>query len=418
MTRAAGRGVPRRTARPGPGFPLLRQALRGDRVALARVISLVENEAPGSVEVLEECFSRSGRAARLGITGPPGAGKSTLCTKLALAQRGRGLQVGIVAVDPTSPFSGGALLGDRVRMSELAGDDRVFIRSMASRGSLGGLAVNTAQVCDVLDAAGFECLLIETVGVGQSELEVARTADTTVVVLVPESGDGVQAMKAGLMEIGDLFVVNKADREGSERAAMAIKGALELRDARDGWVPPVLTTVASTGQGVEEVLEQAEEHLRFLRRSGHLQVKRRRRARERLEDLVRDRLWHDLNRNLSAQRWQEVVESLAERKLTEHGLRVFVSGGGCSGMQYGMAIEKEPSEFDTVLEQEGVKVFIDPTSMMYLGGATIDYIDNLMGGGFRIDNPNAVATCGCGHSFRTAGQAAPAAGGGCGSGCG
>src|SRR5690348_9317137 len=210
---------------------LVRRTLAGERVPLARAISWVENEHHDAVPLLDACCARSGRAFRIGITGPPGAGKSTLVTRLAQVYRRRGESVGIVAVDPTSPFSGGALLGDRVRMHELAGDDGVFIRSMATRGSMGGLAVHTAQVCDVLDAAGFSRLLVETVGVGQSELEVAQTADSTVVVLVPESGDTVQAMKAGLMEIGDLFVVNKADREGAERAAFAVRAALELRTA-------------------------------------------------------------------------------------------------------------------------------------------------------------------------------------------
>jgi LAO/AO transport system kinase len=180
-----------------------------------------------------------------GRDGPPGAGKSTLVTKLALEYRARGETVAIVAVDPTSPFSGGALLGDRVRMHELSGDEGVFIRSMATRGSMGGLAVHTAQACDVLDAAGFGRILIETVGVGQSELEVAQTADTTAVVLVPESGDAVQAMKAGLMEIADVFVINKADREGADRAAQAIRSALHLRAKTSEWSIPVHLTVAS-----------------------------------------------------------------------------------------------------------------------------------------------------------------------------
>ena len=237
---------------------LIRRLLHGERVPLARAISAVENEAPDAVAILNACYEKSGRAFRLGVTGPPGAGKSTLVARLAQEYRRRGETVAVVAVDPTSPFTGGALLGDRVRMSDLAGDPGVFIRSMATRGSQGGLAVHTAQACDVLDAAGFSRVLIETVGVGQSELEVAQTADSTCVVLVPESGDGVQAMKAGLMEIGDLFVINKADREGAERGAHAVRSALEMR-SRGDWDPPVLLTVASQGTGVQEVVKSEDE---------------------------------------------------------------------------------------------------------------------------------------------------------------
>jgi len=304
---------------------LIRGALEGDRVALARAISRVENEAPEAVAILDACFARSGRAFRVGITGPPGAGKSTLVARLAQAWRRRGETVAIVAVDPTSPFSGGALLGDRVRMGELAGDPGVFIRSMATRGSMGGLAVHTAQVCDVLDAAGFSRVLIETVGVGQSELEVAQTADSTAVVLVPESGDTVQAMKAGLMEIGDLFVINKADREGAERAVFAIRSALELRapaavetPAAGAWDPPVLLATALEGTGVEEVLEGFERHLEHLARAGALERRRRQRLEQRLADLLRTQLWQDFRARVPASAWHEALAGLAARRFTPH----------------------------------------------------------------------------------------------------
>jgi LAO/AO transport system kinase len=301
-----------------PTADLISGLLEGARVPLARAISWVENEHAEAHRILDACFARSGRAFRLGITGPPGAGKSTLVTRLAMEYRARGETVAVVAVDPTSPFSGGALLGDRVRMAELAGDPGVFIRSMATRGSLGGLAVHTAQVCDVLDAAGFTRILIETVGVGQSELEVAQTADSTAVVLVPESGDAVQAMKAGLMEIADVFVVNKADREGAERAVHAIRSALELRAPHDEWKIPVEQTVASIGRGVDVLVNRFEEHLVFLRETGALDARRRRRLAQRLEDLVRGSLWAGFRGALPAGAWEAAVAALGERAETPH----------------------------------------------------------------------------------------------------
>jgi LAO/AO transport system kinase len=302
-----------------PLSELIPRAFRGERVPLARAISLVENEGPGSIAVLDASFERSGRAFRIGITGPPGAGKSTLVTRLAQDYRRRGENVAIVAVDPTSPFTGGALLGDRVRMAELAGDPGIFIRSMATRGSLGGLAVHTAQVCDVLDAAGFERILIETVGVGQSELEVAQTADTTVVVLVPESGDSIQAMKAGLMEIADLFVINKADREGADRAVFAIRAALELRGgAASEWDTPVLTTVASKGDGIPDLTSRLEDHLAHLNRHGGLARRRRQRLELRLRDLVRDQLWVEFQERVPASEWRAVLDALIGHSITPH----------------------------------------------------------------------------------------------------
>jgi LAO/AO transport system kinase len=298
---------------------VIRRVLDGDRVALARAISLIENETPAAAELEDVCFRTSGRAMRLGITGPPGAGKSTLVTRIAQEYRRRGQTVAIVAVDPTSPFSGGALLGDRVRMSELAGDPGVFIRSMATRGSMGGLAVHTAQACDVLDAAGFARVIVETVGVGQSELEVAQTADSTAVVLVPESGDGVQAMKAGLMEIGDLFVINKSDRDGADRAAFAIRSALELRAPGSAWSPPVLQTVATEGRGVAEVVAAFEEHLEHMRANGGFERRRRRRFEQRLDDLLRGHLWQDFRGRVPAGEWASALDALEARRTTPNG---------------------------------------------------------------------------------------------------
>ena len=319
MKRAsAARDGDRAAEAPGETAQLVRRVLGGDRAALARAISRVENEAGGATPLLDALYARTGAARRIGITGPPGAGKSTLVARLAQEYRRRGQTVAIVAVDPTSPFSGGALLGDRVRMGELAGDPGVFIRSMATRGSLGGVAVHTAQVCDVLDAAGFDRVLVETVGVGQSELEIAQTADSTAVVLVPESGDSVQAMKAGLMEIGDLFVINKADREGAERGAFAVRSALELRTASSAWDPPVLLTVASQGTGVAEVVDGFERHLAFLEEHGGLVERRRRRLEQRLADLLRDGLWTEFRHRIPTQAWQEALDALARRKQTPH----------------------------------------------------------------------------------------------------
>ena len=266
----------------------------GKRTALARAISVIENERPGFQEFLHRVLDAGPRAQRIGVTGPPGGGKSSLIAALAHLYRAGNEEVGVVAVDPTSPFSGGALLGDRIRMNDLANDRGIFIRSMATRGSLGGLAATSKEVIDLMDAFGLTRLLIETVGVGQTELEITGAVDTVVVVLVPESGDGIQAMKAGLMEIADIFVVNKADRPGADHVLNDLQSALHLR-AGGAWAIPVLKTVAQTGEGVPELLDAVDRHREHLEESGELDVRRRGRAavrvREVTERALRGILW-------------------------------------------------------------------------------------------------------------------------------
>jgi len=252
-------------------------------------MSLVENGAPEAEALLDRIYGARSPAPRVGITGPPGAGKSTLVAEYALLLRRDGRRVGVVAVDPTSPYTGGAILGDRVRMSELSTDPGVFIRSMATRGSLGGLAARTEELCELLSAWGSEITLIETVGVGQSELDVAQAADTTLVVLTPESGDAIQSLKAGLMEIADVFVVNKSDHSGADQLVAAIRSALALRPPAP-WRPPIVRTVATERRGIDEMHRAIEAHRAFLTEPGPSEGIRREKIRSRLKNAVRERL--------------------------------------------------------------------------------------------------------------------------------
>jgi LAO/AO transport system kinase len=231
---------------------LLRRFAGGDRAALSKIITLVENHASAFPEVLDSLYPKTGRAYRIGVTGPPGAGKSTLVSGLVQVIRAKESLVGVIAVDPTSPFTGGALLGDRIRMQDIGTDPGVFVRSMATRGSLGGLAEAAGDVADVMDAFGKDVVITETVGVGQCELDVAEACYTTVVVIVPESGDSIQAMKAGLMEIADVLVINKSDREGADRIARQTRAMIELRGERNGWIPPVVCTIVTESGLLEQ----------------------------------------------------------------------------------------------------------------------------------------------------------------------
>lgn len=346
---------------------LLADLAQGRTAALARAISMVENARPGFEQLLAAVHPRLGRAQRIGVTGPPGAGKSTLTLQLVQAYRRKGLTVAVVAVDPTSPFSGGALLGDRIRMEGVALDPGVYIRSMATRGSLGGLATSTREVCDVLDAGGFDRIVIETVGVGQSELAVTGMADSTVLVLVPESGDGIQTLKSGLMEAADLYVVNKADRPGADSLARELEVTLGIRqgnafrgmkahhgvhlskvarkaaappggDSADGttaagatsptWDPPVLLTVAPKGEGVEALMAALDRHHLWMSEHGELRARRIRRLAARTREVV-DRamqrwIWGE---SRAEELLRDRIDEVAQGRLSPYDLAAEIVAG-------------------------------------------------------------------------------------------
>lgn len=288
---------------------LIERVTQGDMRAVARAISKVEDNAKDAAELMKKIFPHTGRGLVIGITGAPGAGKSSLVDKLALFYRRQDERVGIVAVDPSSPFSGGAILGDRIRMQTLGLDKGVFIRSMATRGSLGGLARATVDAVSILDAAGYSKIVVETVGVGQDEVEIVKAADVSVVVLVPGMGDDIQAIKAGIMEIGDIFVINKADREGVFSTEKELEALLSLSAREDGWAPPIVKTIATEGKGVEGLAQAIEDYRKFHFKSDLSGTRRRAIARWRILELLRERL---LSRTLNSNSASETLERLAD----------------------------------------------------------------------------------------------------------
>ena len=265
---------------------LVRRMRQGDVRALARAVSLVENDAPSARQILSCCFPYGGSAMRIGITGSPGAGKSTLVDGLAGRYRAQQTTVGVVAVDPTSPFTGGAILGDRIRMREHDGDPGFYMRSMATRGSLGGLARSSAEVAAVIEASGKQRLLLETVGVGQDEVDIVRLADVTIVVLVPGMGDDVQSIKAGIMEIADIFVVNKSDRDGADRLEKEVRSLQSLAAQHGSWIPPVVRTIATTGDGIEELEQMVDKFWSWLAEEGRLTARREAHWRARVMEMI------------------------------------------------------------------------------------------------------------------------------------
>jgi len=276
---------------------LIERLRSGDVRALARAVSLVENDAASAADVLSGCFPFSGSALRIGVTGAPGAGKSTIVDKLARHYRGAGVTLGVIAVDPTSPFTGGAILGDRIRMQENLNDPGFYVRSMATRGSLGGLARTTADVASVIEASGKDVILIETVGVGQDEIDIVRLSDVTIVVLVPGMGDDVQSLKAGIMEIADLFVVNKADREGADRVEKEVRAMQSLATSHGDWVPPVVKTIASTGEGIDRLVEAIAQMKEWLETDGRMEARRRTYWRERITEMMRHALMRQVRKH-------------------------------------------------------------------------------------------------------------------------
>ena len=294
---------------------LIKQVLEGQPRAVARAITRIENQTHEAAEIMKSVFPHTGQATVIGITGSPGAGKSSLVDKLALFYKDHGERVGIVCIDPSSPFSGGAILGDRIRMSELGTHKNIFIRSMATRGNLGGLSRATVDAVAILDAAGFSKVIVETVGVGQDEVEIVKTADVSVVVLVPGMGDDIQAIKAGIMEIGDVFVINKADREGVLRTQKELEALLGLAHRPDMWNPPIVKTIATESRGIEDLATAIQSYAEFQQQADSGRERRQAIARWRLLELLQERLLFDLlDRNGVRERLEELASEVADKQ--------------------------------------------------------------------------------------------------------
>lgn len=319
MQDEAGAATTATVGRRPPASELAERLLRGDRLALARLMSGVEAGRADARAALRDLFSRTGRAHVVGVTGPPGSGKSTLTTRLAAELRQRGKRVGVVAVDPTSPFSGGAILGDRIRMMELHSDPGVFVRSMATRGTLGGLARSTMDVVALLDAFGKDVVLVETVGVGQDEVEIARAADTTLVVGVPGLGDDIQAIKAGVLEIADVFVVNKADLPRAQSLVSDLRAMLSL-GPKQAWSAPIMETVATQGKGVPELVDRIADHRAHLQATGGWRTRRAEGARRQVQAIVEDRVRERFDRFVTGGHWPDRFAAVAARERDPYSL--------------------------------------------------------------------------------------------------
>jgi LAO/AO transport system kinase len=362
----------------------------GDTRALARAISQVENRSSEGTTLLQQIFAHTGKARTIGVTGSPGAGKSSLVDRLAAAYRAGSARIGIVAVDPSSPFTGGAILGDRIRMNALATDPGIFIRSMATRGFLGGLAAATADVVRVLDAAGRDPIFVETVGVGQAEVDIVKLADVSVVVLVPGMGDDVQALKAGLMEIGDIFVINKCDRPGVENMERAILALLALdhrANERDGgWIPPIVKTVATEGRGVEELKKQIDEYVARFANSELRLARKKQAAREHLTSLLRERLVQTvMDKAFSEETLDNVLEKIARHEADPHAIVATLLAQTTRIDHVGIAVRSIPDAlklYDDIIglkvsgyedvEEQGVRV-----AMLPIGDSRIELLEPL-----------------------------------------